>query len=400
MARTKNAEEGTLLTSTADDKYELEIYEVNNKLEIENFVSLHEILYREDPLYVLPIRKEFKGNLISQLIKKEYDKPVIAYNVYVNNRISGRIWLTLFKVKVGKPGEKMQGVFNFFETIDDDFVSKALFDKAEQWFSEQGIDYYYGNTNPKDPDDARGVLIEGFEDAPTVMCIYNKAYYRKHFEQHGFKMNEDLLGYRFTMNDIPYQRYDVVEKLKKRYDFYVRNANKKNLESDAKDVLRIIDDSISDDWDFRAPEPDKVYELLKEWKNFLDFKLIKIAYTNDGRPIGFGMIVPNFNEALQKIKGHWNIISILRLLYYKNKITTYRAMIQMVVIDYQGKGVINAIYQDYFQDLKNRKVKMIDASTIPSDNLKSRYAIEKLGGKRYKVFRLYGIDVPLNRNDS
>ncbi len=381
------------MINAEDDEYELEIHEVNNMLEVENFVRLHEIIYQDDPLYVFPIRKDFKKDLIDQLIKKEYHQPVVAYNVYVNKRISGRIWLTLFKVKPGKPGEEIQGVFNFFEILDDEQVSKALFDAADEWFKKQGVRYYYGNTNPLDPDAARGILTEGFDEAPFIMCIYNKPYYGKHFEKHGFTMKEELWSYRFTYDDVPFDRYEVIDKLKERYGFYVKSASKKNLENDAKDVLQIMEESISDDWDFRAPDPDSLYEMLKGWKNFLDFDLIKIAYTNEGRPIGFTLMVPNFNEALQKIKGHWNPISIVRLFYYKKKIKTIRAMIQMVVIDFQGKGVINALYQDYFETIRKRGIRMIDASSIGSDNFKSRSAIEKLGGTKYKAFKMYGMDI-------
>lgn len=377
-----------------DDGYDLEIKEVSNNLEIENFIRLHEIMYEHDPLYVLPIRKEFRQMLKKQLIKHDYVEPVIAYNVYVNNKISARIWLTVFTARPGTPTEKRQGAFNFFETLDDFEVVKATFDKASEWFASQGMDYYYGNTNPLDPDDARGVLIEGFEYAPVVMCIYNKPYYQGLLEKYGFRMKEDLYSYKLTLEDVPYQRYEVIEKLKKRYQFYVRNANKKDIPHDAKDVIQVFKDSTPDDWDLRVPEPDKIYELLDTWKNFLDFDLIKIAYTFEGRPIGFGMMIPNFNEALQKIHGKWNIFSMLKLLYYKNKIKTTRAMIQMVATDYQNKGVINAIYKDYFEVLKEKGITFVDASTIGSDNLKSRFVIEKLGGKRYKVFRLYGIDVP------
>jgi len=64
-------------------------------------------------------------------------------------------------------------------------------------------------------------------------------------------------------------------------------------------------------------------------------------------------------------------------------------MIQMVVRDYQGKGIINMMYQKYFQQLKQRGYTLIDASTIGSKNYRSRQVIEKLRGELYKVFRLY-----------
>jgi len=385
--------------NSVDEDYVLEVREVNSKLEIENFIRLHEIIYDEDSRYVFPIRREMKAMLTNQLLNKQYKEPVTAYNVYVNGRISGRIWLTIFTARPGTIKEKRQGAFNFFEALDDELVFKALFGVAETFYQERHIDFYYGNTNPLDPDDARGVLIEGFEDAPTVMCIYNPPYYQAHFEACGFRMHEDLYGYKLTLDDIPYDRYDVIEKIKERYHFHVNSADKAHVDRDARDVIQVINEAITDDWDMRAPEPDKVYELLNSWKNFLNFDMIKIARTDEGRPIGFGMMIPNFNEALQKIHGKWNPIAILKLLYYKNKIKTTRAMIQMVVKEYQNKGVINAIYQDYFEMLHAKGITVIDASTIGSDNFKSRYAIEKLGGTKYKLFRLYAMDVPLKEEE-
>jgi hypothetical protein len=232
------------------------------------------------------------------------------------------------------------------------------------------------------------------------MCVYNKPYYQRHLEKYGFLTHEDLYGYKLFLKDIPYQRYDAIERVKQRFDFNVKSADKKHVDREARDVIEVINHAISDEWDMRAPEPEKVYELLKTWKNFMDFDYIKIARTNAGRPIGFGMMIPNFNEALIHLKGKWNLLAILKLLYYKKRITTTRAMIQMVDLDYQGKGIINAIYQDYFDVLSKRDIRYIDASTIEKSNGKSRAAVEKLGATRYKVFRLYGMNVPASTENA
>jgi len=89
----------------------IEIRKVNNSLEIENFIRFHELLYDDDKLYVLPIRKEFHKSLVNQLIKGKYKEPVIAYNAYLNGRISGRIWLTVFTARTGNPQGKKEGRF-------------------------------------------------------------------------------------------------------------------------------------------------------------------------------------------------------------------------------------------------------------------------------------------------
>jgi GNAT superfamily N-acetyltransferase len=380
----------TNLKNDADtNKKTIKVRVVDNQTEIENFIHLHEALYKNDPYYVFPIRKEMKDLLHNKLLRKKTTEPCIAFNVYINDIISARIYLEVFTARPKTPLEQRQAAFNFFESIDDQEVANTIFNQADEWVKSQGLDYYYGNTNPLDPDDQRGVLIEGFDSIPTIMNVYNKKYYKSLFESYGFGTNEDFYAYNLTLDKIPYQRYEIIEKLKKRYHVNVMNADKKHLERDVKDVVQIFDESLYEDDDLRVPEGDKLYELLDSWKNFLDFDLIKIARTNEGRPIGFVMIVPDFNQALIHLKGKWNIFQIIRLLYYKNKITRARAMIQMVVKDYQGKGIINMMYQEYFQQLKKRGYTLIDASTIGARNYRSRQAIEKLGGEISKVFRLY-----------
>ncbi|MBN2876489.1 MAG: hypothetical protein JXL85_02440 [Bacilli bacterium] len=362
---------------------------VDTKIEVEHFIHLHEILYKDDPYYVFPIRKELKENLNNKLLYQKNVEPCVAFNVYVNDVISARIYLEVFTARPKTPLERRQAAFNYFECIDDQEVANTLFKQADEWVKSQGLDYYYGNTNPLDPDDQRGVLIEGFDTLPAIMNVYNKEYYKSLFESYGFGTNEDYYAYKLTFDNVPYERYEIIEKLKKRYHVKIMNADKKHLERDVKDVIQIFDEALYEDDDLRVPEGDRLYELLDSWKNFLDFDLIKIVRTDAGRPIGFAMIVPDFNQALIHLKGKWNLFQIIRLLYYKSKITQARAMIQMVVRDYQGKGIINMMYQEYFAQLQQRGYTVIDASTIGSTNYKSRQAIEKLGGQRYKVFRLF-----------
>ncbi len=362
---------------------------VDNKKEINNFIDLHRRLYKNDPYYVFPIRKEMKAMLISKLLSKKNAEPCAAFNVYVNGIVSARIYLEVFTARPKTPLERRQAAFNYFESIDNQDVANAIFSQADKWVKSQGFDYYYGNTNPLDPDDQRGVLIDGFDMPPTIMNVYNKQYYKTLFETYGFGINDDFYAYKLTLEKVPYKRYDIIGKLKKRYHVNVMKADKNNLEQDVLDVVQIFNESLYEDDDLRVPEGEKLYELLNSWKNFLDFDLIKIARTDDGRPIGFAMIVPDFNQALIHLKGKWNIFQILRLLYYKKRINKARAMIQMVVRDYQGKGIINIMYQEYFQLLKQRGYTLIDASTIGSKNYRSRQALEKLGGELYKVFRLY-----------
>lgn len=374
----------------------LTIQKIETKRDINRFIRFSDDLYRGDPLYVPPLRSDVRKELIRQLIDGGYDNPVAAYLALRDGQTVGRIWVGVFLARPGTSIEKRQGAFNFFEAIDDQEVADALFAQADAWFAEQGIDYYYGNTNPKDPDDARGILIEGFDVAPVTMCIYNKPYYRNFFEKAGFGIDEDLYGYRLTLDDVPYERYrESIGKIQDRFRFTVDSVDPQDVDGEARDIIQVMENSISDDWDMRPPAPEKVYELLESWSRFLEFDYIKVARTLEKEPIGFTMVIPNFNDILVHLHGRLGLIGLLKLLYYRKRIKTVRAMIQTVTKPYQGKGVINAMYASYFDLLRDRGITWIDASTIGKLNFKSRNAIEKLGGQLYKVFRVYDRNVSL-----
>jgi len=64
-----------------------------------------------------------------------------------------------------------------------------------------------------------GILIEGFEQAPTLMMTYNPPYYVDLIESNGFEKEKDLITIRFEEWDQPSQR---LERLARR----IRRNNK------------------------------------------------------------------------------------------------------------------------------------------------------------------------------
>ncbi|MBI9008487.1 MAG: hypothetical protein JEZ05_00520 [Tenericutes bacterium] len=117
---------------TNSNNKNIEIRIVDNKKEIENFIHLHEILYKNDPYYVFPIRKELKIMLINKLLYKKSVEPCIAFNVYLNDIISARIYLEVFTARPKTPLERRQAAFNFFESIENQEVANAIFKQADK----------------------------------------------------------------------------------------------------------------------------------------------------------------------------------------------------------------------------------------------------------------------------
>ena len=77
------------------------------------------------------------------------------------------------------------GFFGFFETIEDPEVSTALLDAATGWLKQRGLTGVRGPTNPS-MNDVAGLLVDGFNRAPSILLPYNKSYYEQYLADYGF----------------------------------------------------------------------------------------------------------------------------------------------------------------------------------------------------------------------
>ena len=77
-------------------------------------------------------------------------------------------------------------VIGFFECVDDYAVAEALFDMRRGWAIAHGLGTLYGPFN-LDYEDGYGVLIEGRDRPPALLCGHTPPYYQGFFERYGFQ---------------------------------------------------------------------------------------------------------------------------------------------------------------------------------------------------------------------
>ena len=84
--------------------------------------------------------------------------------------------------------------FTRFDAVNDREVAKALFDAAESWGREQGMDTVCGPLGYSDLE-REGLLIEGFDRLSTFEEQYNFDYYASLIEACGYKKEVDWLEF-------------------------------------------------------------------------------------------------------------------------------------------------------------------------------------------------------------
>ncbi|MDE7379428.1 MAG: hypothetical protein K2N14_00100, partial [Clostridia bacterium] len=260
---------------------------------------------------------------------------------------------------------------------------------------EAGISHVEGTYFPDDQDNRRGILAQGFEREPMIFTSYNPPYYNDLLTQCGFEKDFDTVAYSFDFSTVDMERIErLTERVKTRFGLELDIVNFGDLDNEIEAFYSVMKGATTDVIFQEAPTLDALKKIVSEWKSYLWEELIYIVRRRSDRlPVGVMMSLPDYNGVFRKMNGKINPVSIVKMLYYKNRITSVRPILQYVLPEYQNRGVNFIMYYKFFTTCQKLGVKNIEAGTIMEDNLPSRMNVEHAGGVLSKIFRIYGRDI-------
>lgn len=158
-----------------------------------------------------------------------------------------------------------------------------------------------------------------------------------------------------------------------------------------KDVYLILKDAMPPEWeDFKPVTMEEVRNVMTLAKPYADEELIAIARENEtGRPIGFVLSLPDYNEILKEFKGKLGPIQVVKFLRRRNKLKNIRIFVLFVVPEYRKMGVTYAIYHRLYVNALKKGYETIEGSTIWDYNIPMLNDIEKVGADRTITYRVY-----------
>jgi GNAT superfamily N-acetyltransferase len=128
--------------------------------------------------------------------------------------------------------------------------------------------------------------------------------------------------------------------------------------------------------------------LAKQLKRIVIPDLVLIAEA-DGEPVAFSMGLPNMNEALAKIRGRLDPISLVKLLYHSRRITTGRLLTLGVLKAYRKRGLETILYAETLDRARKVGIRGGEVGwTLETNDMINR-AVEALGARRIKTYRIY-----------
>ncbi len=368
----------------------IELIKVENKRQLRQFIDFPHDLYARDPNYVPMLYMEQEALLNPKKSPFWQHSRAEYYMAKRNGKIVGRIAAIRNNNHIAFTG-KQEGFFGFFDVVNDYEVAKMLFDTASDWLRKEGLGKMIGPANFS-TNEVVGLLVENFDEPSFVMNPYNASYYVQLVEQYGFKKQTDLLCYEMQMENMSQEVVEFAEKLEARLagrGITIRNIDMKNYKREIEKFLPIYNASWAENTGFVPMTDAEVRQIGKDLKAVIDPDFVYFA-EKDGEVIGVSLSIPNVNEAQIKLKrGRLFPFGVFKLLLGLKKIKSIRILALGTLKEYRRLGIDVCFYVRNIKTGARKKIYRGEASWILENNDMMNRALEHIGGKVYRKYRLY-----------
>ncbi len=362
---------------------------VNGSKDQSEFLNLAWRIYKDDPNWVPPLRMSIM-ELVGFRKHPFYDNATIEnFLVRKDGVVVGRI-SAIVNHGHNKRFEEKRGFFGFFECINDQQAASALFAAACKHLVSQGMTDVRGPCNPGLNYEV-ALLVDGFDTPPTFQMTYNPPYYEKLIVSCGFAKCEDCYAYEGVVSEIvnldPKLLF-VVTELKRRFNVKVRRFDLKRFKEEVNLFLDIYNRSLVSTWGFVPLSPGEVTHLATGLRHLLVPNLTTVIEV-DGKPIGSGLALLDFNPVIKQINGRLFPFGFIKLMLSKRKLKRVRLMSTNVVPEFQRWGFGLLALERMLPDILKMGITHGEFSWVLESNHLSRSSLERGGVRRAKTYRFF-----------
>lgn len=368
------------------------LYPVESRRDLKAFIELPYKLYGDDPVWVPPLRnekrKEFNPKTNPFLRHCDWQ----LYLLKDNDRIIGRIAAFVDNLAVDFWKERI-GLFGYFECIQDKTASNLLLEAARQWLKESGCTRMRGPWSFVSQE--WGLVVEGFKPSPVIMAPYNPPFYKNMFVDFGLEKVKDLLCWSISAKEgyqIPQRILKLTQSVSRRYDVRIRKINMKQFDREVQILIELSNASLIQNWGYSPVTEAEVKAMARDMKPIIQSEGVLFAEDKNGRPIGFAIALPDINHILKGLNGHLFPFGLFKLMWGIPRLRRYRMFGLGVIPEYQGKAVDSLIYKALYESLHTQDYWM-EINYVLEDNWPMINAINKLGAKRSRRYRVYEKDI-------
>lgn len=370
----------------------VDVVPISSKRDRDAFIKLPFRLYAGESTWVPPLlfeRRQFLDPRKNPFFQHAQVQLFLAYREgVVVGRISAHVDANLDAFQ----GTEW-GLFGFFECEDDPEVARALVEAARTWLKGRGRHTMVG---PMDftTNDECGLLIEGHERPPIILSGWHHPYLQRLLEEEcGMEKAMDLLMWDLQVENrdrVHEAIWKVAADVEAKHGIVCRNFVKKDIEAEVGRFLEVYNAAWEKNWGFVPLTEEEVRHYAKTLKPVLDENWAMVAEKKDtGEVVGAALTLPDYNQVLMRLNGRLLPFGWVKALRARKTIDKVRVFALGVKPEYQHTGVAAKFYEMHFDAAARTPQTGGEMGWILETNEPMNRAMEGMGGKVVRRFRVY-----------
>ncbi len=285
-----------------------------------------------------------------------------------------------------------QAQFYLFESVNDQDVANALFERVFEWARARDLDELVG---PKgfSPFDGYGIQVEGTEHRQMMMMMnYNYDYYPGLVEALGFEKEVDFVSTYIKITDfnVPQRIHRIAQRVQERRDLTVHTFKSKlELWRWKERIGAAYNRTFVDNWEFYPLTQSEIDFVFNDLVLAANPRLIKVILHRDDI-VGFILGFPDVSRGLQRANGRLLPCGLLHMLLDMRRTDWISLNGVGIVPEYQGLGGNALLYSEMARTVKGETdLVHAELTQVAESAAQMRRDLINLGATSYKNHRVY-----------
>jgi GNAT superfamily N-acetyltransferase len=359
----------------------IHIQPVKSARDLRAFVKLPWAVYEGDPNWVPPLIGERLEYLDPSKGPFYGHADVALFLARRNGAVVGTIAAFVDHHR-NRHLDRSEGGFGFFETLEDYAIAEHLLDTACEWLRARGMSQVRG-------------LIEGGDCAPAMLEAHTPPYYQDFLERYGMEKDNDLFAWRVFRAQFEGELKGSLEEIARvadaaldRANATIRKARLENWDEEISIAHHLFNTTLRHLPDHVPMTEAEFSRTASQIRVLLDPDLALFAEV-DGKPVAFGIALPDINRVLIHLNGRLFPLGWLKFRRYVREIDGVTFKLMGVLEEYRRRGIDAMLYLAVIRAFCEKEYKWLDGSVTSELNPMINLIAGRLGAERYKHYRLY-----------
>ena len=366
---------------------------VRTRGDLDAFVRYQLELYAGDPYFVAPIVAE-RRDFLNRDKNPFFSHAEVQLSVAKRDgRVVGRI-AAIDDALWNQFHNAETGFFGMFDAPDDPAIAAALLDCAAEFARSRGMKTLTGPMNLSTNHEC-GLLVEGFGFMPAMMMPYNFRYYGALLEGWGLRKMKDLYAYDLSTSRAPPEKVvRVAQRLQEQQGVRVRPIDLRQLPEEIRRLKSIYNAMMDPAWLFLPMNEEEFDGIVARLRPLVRVRpeLCLIAEVR-GEPVAFSITLPDANRAIQAAGGfltRWGLpVGLARMAWATRNIERLRVLLFGIKPGFRRRGLDALLYLETLRTARRLGYDGAELGWVTEDNELMVRAIESMGARRYKTYRIY-----------